>query len=80
MLVHYGGICLYEECVWDEVGDEITIEGRNAQIWHDATEDHFMQSPTIAKSHCTTCYACYQCYIYTATGGLVQRLGTPFIN
>jgi len=55
------------ECVWDVVGDEITMEGRNAIIWHDASQGHFMQSRTIAKSHCATHYACYQHYIYTAS-------------
>jgi len=31
-----------EECVWADVGDEFTMKGRNTQIWHDATEGHFM--------------------------------------
>jgi len=30
------------ECVWDEVGDEITMEGRNVIIWHEASESHFI--------------------------------------
>jgi len=30
------------ECVWDEVGDEITMEGRNTIIWHEESEGRFM--------------------------------------
>jgi len=55
------------ECVWDEVGDKITMEGRNTIIWHEASEGNFMWHPPIAESHCATCYACYCHYIYTAS-------------
>ncbi len=50
-----------------EVGDEITMEGRNTIIWHEASEGHFMCHPPIAKSHHAACYACYHHYIYTAS-------------
>jgi len=40
------------ECVWDDVGDEITMEGRNTIIWHEASEGHFMLHPPIQKSLC----------------------------
>jgi len=55
------------ECVWDEVGPELTMEGRNTIIWHEASEGAFMWHPTIAKSHHAAHYACYWCYIYTAS-------------
>jgi len=51
-------------CFWDDVGDNIIIEGRNAEIWLDATKDGFMQYLTIATSHCAAHYACYT---YTAS-------------
>ncbi len=54
------------ECVWDDVGDELTMEGSTV-IWHEASEGHFMQHPTIAESHRAAHYACYQCHIYTAS-------------
>jgi len=55
------------ECIWDEVGPELTMEGRNTIIWHEASEGASMRHPTIAESHRAACYACYQCYIYTTS-------------
>jgi len=55
------------ECIWDEVGPELTMEGRNTIIWHEASEGASMQHPTIAESHRAARYACYRRYIYTAS-------------
>ncbi len=55
------------ECIWDEIGDELTMEGRNTIIWHEASEGHFMRHPPIEESHCAARYACYRRYIYTAS-------------
>jgi len=37
------------ECVWDDIGDEITMEGRNTIIWHEASKGHFMCHPPLPK-------------------------------
>ncbi len=55
------------ECVWDEVGIELSMEGRNTILFHETIEGYFMQHPTIAKSHRVARYACYLHYISTAS-------------
>jgi len=55
------------ECVWDEVGIELSMEGRNTILFHETIEGYFMWYPTIAKSHRVARYACYLHYISTAS-------------
>jgi len=55
------------ECVWDEVGIELSMEGRSTILFHETSEGYFMQHPTIAKCHCAIHYACYLHYISTAS-------------
>jgi len=55
------------ECVWDEVGIELSMVGRNTILFLEIIDDYFMWHPTIAESHCIARYACYLHYISTAS-------------
>jgi len=55
------------ECVWDEVGIELSMVGRNTILFLEMIDDFFMRPPTIAESHCVAHYACYLHYISTAS-------------
>jgi len=37
------------ECVWDEVGIELSMEGRNTILFHETIEGNFMRHPPLPK-------------------------------
>jgi len=46
------------ECVWDDIGDEIIVAGNNAMLWHDDTEPS-----DVNTRHKVARFACYRHYV-----------------
>jgi len=48
-----------KDCLWDEVGEEVVLEGNNAAIWYEHSEG----SRDMVATHKAARYACYRYYI-----------------
>ena len=48
-----------KDCLWDEVGEEVVLEGNNAAVWYNHTEG----TCNMVAMHKAARYACYHYYI-----------------
>jgi len=53
------------ECIWDEIGDDIIGRGIEARIWFERTEGTFTRPASVAACDKAAHYACYRRYIFT---------------
>jgi len=68
-----GGVCFLctstdgTECMWDEIGDDITGHGRGAGIEYEDRDRFSRPALTLAELHKACRYGCYHRYIFTVS-------------
>jgi len=55
------------ECVWDEIGNDITQHGQATGIAYEDREQMHMPPLSLAEFHKACCFVCYRRYIFTVS-------------
>jgi len=56
------------ECIWNEIEDEIIIAGNNAMLWHQDSERSDMN-----RRHKVARYACYRHYVLVVNSWVYRQ-------